>query len=538
MATEILNSDSPDPLIITSPAIARTVTTASTPSTVSDTDSSPSVPLSRHRSHPRYSREQERQHNSNFQRAIETSFTSFVNQMSRDPDEVLQLLDRLVPREEYDLFIDDDDYYPFGAESVNDNSSDDHDHEYDSVSDSESLFVDDRQEEDVDEDEDDDINLIGARHIQRPSQNRPWPNSSASPDLLPSDDLFDGFTFTGRMDRNLRNNRRDELVDVEIESTNPQRNQRGSRQRQPRAQPEVIDLTGENDNVTQLAPAVPRNRSQNTRRQRSQQQGTPPQLNRTDTGYMELPTVIDLISDSDEEPNRMPPPRSNSPGRNQQEVPRGQPRRSAQPPEPGHNTLQHRLHRLINGIPLPLIHLLNNHPPMADNEPIDDLEIVMLGQRNLDAMVAPNVPTGFDYNAVAFGNGAPAPGGLNTKPAHEPPKETREGFTRDTGEDVVAICPSCDEELAYDPDDDGSSGPPAKKARTKKDKAEHHFWAVKACGHVYCRKCYENRRPVGKKPIPVGFTQDNSGTKHKIICAVEDCNSDVTAKNSWVGIFL
>ena len=75
------------------------------------------------------------------------------------------------------------------------------------------------------------------------------------------------------------------------------------------------------------------------------------------------------------------------------------------------------------------------------------------------------------------------------KPAMEPTPATREGFTRDTcaepTEDMVVVCPNCNEELAYDP-----SGPPAqnstpgKGTKRKRTVPEHHFWALKKCGHV------------------------------------------------------
>lgn len=53
----------------------------------------------------------------------------------------------------------------------------------------------------------------------------------------------------------------------------------------------------------------------------------------------------------------------------------------------------------------------------------------------------------------------------------------REGFSRDTGEEVVAVCPACSGELEYDPGKEGVK-------KRKRDKGDHHFWAVKACGHV------------------------------------------------------
>ncbi|KAL1892828.1 hypothetical protein Cpir12675_004362 [Ceratocystis pirilliformis] len=61
-------------------------------------------------------------------------------------------------------------------------------------------------------------------------------------------------------------------------------------------------------------------------------------------------------------------------------------------------------------------------------------------------------------------------------------EETREGFTRSTGEDIEMVCPSCDNALEFDPL--GDRGENTSKKRTKRDQAEHYFWAVKACGHV------------------------------------------------------
>lgn len=97
-------------------------------------------------------------------------------------------------------------------------------------------------------------------------------------------------------------------------------------------------------------------------------------------------------------------------------------------------------------------------------------------------------PPDFNYQANGFGGfGGVRP--ATPKPDFEAPPPVRPGFSRDTGnhrdtdEEQVFVCPSCDDELKYAPDDD--DGPrPAKRARTKKDREEHHFWAVKACGHV------------------------------------------------------
>ncbi|RWA10213.1 hypothetical protein EKO27_g4900 [Xylaria grammica] len=208
---------------------------------------------------------------------------------------------------------------------------------------------------------------------------------------------------------------------------------------------------------------------------------------------------------------------------------------------------------------LPLFQFLSNPPAiMANRNHNPDDDIVITGERNVAnlANIGPFAgpaqqfiglgPIHLDYAAHPFpamqphappaagaGAGAGPP-----KPAHEPPKPARPGFTRDTGEDVVAICPSCDQELAYDPEgDDDAPATPAKKPRSKKAMAEHHFWAVKACGHVYCKRCFENRRPPSRSNIQVGFRPDDPPSK-KLFCAVEDCDSEVGAKTAWVGIFM
>ncbi|KAK0646852.1 hypothetical protein B0T16DRAFT_304696, partial [Cercophora newfieldiana] len=142
--------------------------------------------------------------------------------------------------------------------------------------------------------------------------------------------------------------------------------------------------------------------------------------------------------------------------------------------------------------------------------------------------LAANIPN-FNYQANGYNN-APA------KPPYIPPPPCKEGFTRDCGPDVEAICPSCEEELAYDPDEEIQKSPPAKRSRNRKDNEVHHFWAVKDCGHVYCRKCYEGRKPTAKNPKTTMRLKDDN--PKKILCFVDDCDSDVTSKNAWVGIFL
>lgn len=112
-----------------------------------------------------------------------------------------------------------------------------------------------------------------------------------------------------------------------------------------------------------------------------------------------------------------------------------------------------------------------------------DVDVQFISQNNVNPPPNPlaNNPVDFNYQANGFGGfGGRAP---TPKPVFEPLPPPREGFTRESGPDVVVICPSCDEELKYN-SEDKEDGPPTKKPKTRKEREEHHFWAVKACGHV------------------------------------------------------
>ncbi|KAI1770454.1 hypothetical protein F4818DRAFT_432948 [Hypoxylon cercidicola] len=366
------------------------------------------------------------------------------------------------------------------------------------------------------------------------------------------DSEADYFDFAG-MDQDDAENQIDELVGMEVEESHNPQDQRHQRN-QLRAEPEVIDLTGD-------SPPQPH---RNARRLRSQR-NSPPRLARSDASYVNERTVIDLISDSDDEIEAvvMPPLRHNDRSRPprrpynipplqdvsyldrlDQHDPRGVP---GLPMLDNHQAFQ-QIQRYLNNTPL--FRLLNNSQGLRDD---DDLMVVshrniLPADNALPEGLRPPVPeelhppafppVHLDYNIHPFQHMPHVHGGATPKPTHDPPKETRQGFTRNTADDVVAICPSCEQELAYEDGDDGGSGTTGRRARSKKDKAEHHFWAVKACGHVYCRKCFDNRKPVGKNPVPVGFRPDPSGAKNKMLCAVEDCDSEVGPKNVWVGIFM
>ncbi|KAI0114734.1 hypothetical protein F4814DRAFT_416919 [Daldinia grandis] len=507
---EIADSDLPDPFSSTPPGFVATPTLSLQTTEEDDdsimTESSPSL-----RSHSRHIYNQNPPRSSSSAPRIISSPTP-----SSGSEGIVEFVDHIYPDgssvDSDDLLLD----IPYNHIDIDDDIFDAYDSE-------ESLFVNDRP------DRDGDIDIF----------------SRLSPDLWPSGSEDNNDVENHRlpvMDRFRElESLRDELVGFEVERAENSAARR-QRQQQPQREPEVIDLTG--DSPVQHAP---RNSYQTLRGRRSLQRGTPPRLERSDAGYMNSQTVIDLVSDSDDdEPAMMPqpirsnPPPSRNPPHNppRDELARNQNRLRQQMQQdllPGRNAFD-QIQHLMNHIPL--FRLLNNQNPMANNH---DDDLVMLGHRHVmqEGIPQPNLaPVDLDYDIHPFPIPQPVPVGAGPKPAHEPPKETRPGFTRVTGEDVVAICPSCDQELAYDPNDDASNATPSRKARTKKDKAEHHFWAVKACGHVYCRKCYEHRKSTGKNRVPVGFRPDPSGAKNKVICAVEDCSSDVSAKAAWVGIYL
>lgn len=369
------------------------------------------------------------------------------------------------------------------------------------------------------------------------------------------------------MDRLTRD--RDELVRMELGSGAGSRSSRSRRSQQPSQGPsaaaEVIDLTLDDAGsspqpMLPFPPAAPvRPPRANTRRS-AQRSVPPPNLTRSDTRYVDDgPNVINLVSDDEDEVTATGPTinaGTRPPGSRRHNPPRAAASRPA-PIEPRAWGLPN-MHSLFRPVFSNFISRRTQQHRPSDNSSDD---IAFMGQRNLhphshtihrhgfgplSGLSGFNIP-GFgtidlNYAATPFPNrhGPPA----TPKPKHEPPKAAREGFTRDTGDEIVAMCPSCEEELAYDPDDNDaadSAGPPAKKARTRRDKAEHHFFAVKGCGHVYCRKCYEGRGQSTRSAHYTGFHRPPSSDGRagkKTFCAVDGCGEEVGNKSAWVGIFL
>ncbi|KAK7697105.1 hypothetical protein SLS64_013898 [Diaporthe eres] len=301
----------------------------------------------------------------------------------------------------------------------------------------------------------------------------------------------------------------------------------------------------------------------NPRRHMSQN-GRMPSLNRSDGSILNgnaAAAVIDLTLDSPDDnipaDRRLPPPQAaaqlNQPAnRNHRRLPApASPAPAAAGAAPAHRVQYHDFGRHLIGsirglLPGLLAQAVNNPREAADVQFVGAVPAFPMNPNPL----AGNPPE-FNYQANGFGGyGGRQP---TPKPDFQAPPPSRPGFTRDTrpdggdasaDEELVVVCPSCDNELKYSPDDEDDSPRPAKKPRGKKSQEEHHFWAVKNCGHVYCKNCYDNRKKHSKgkdsAAAKTGFRFQPSETSKsiKIFCAVDDCESEVSPNAAWVGIFM
>ncbi|KAL7946989.1 hypothetical protein V8C42DRAFT_319353 [Trichoderma barbatum] len=303
------------------------------------------------------------------------------------------------------------------------------------------------------------------------------------------------------------------------------------RNRPPAAESTVIDLTEEPDSPvdrrrTQAAGAqvmlqqVPHNSAGRHPRRTNSQRISPPQLSRSDSTFVGPPSFIDLTADSPEDEQR--PSRENWRTRAHQRH------------HHHHHTHDHLRHA-------------HDHLRAHGRDHLVSLDFIHTQQLDTDIRSFSRTLAGFLSNSLGASFGPE----LQTifphrEPTPKPPMEAvppaRTGFTRDTRADgqteqMVVVCPACNEELAYDPTETPST--PSKKR--KRAPGEHHFWALKKCGHVYCAECFENRRPT-KTSHGVGFVSppgSKSTASHSDLrCAVEGCDTKVAAKTEWVGIFL
>jgi len=97
----------------------------------------------------------------------------------------------------------------------------------------------------------------------------------------------------------------------------------------------------------------------------------------------------------------------------------------------------------------------------------------VINQINAAAQQA--MPGEMNYQRDAF---------ADRKPDHVPPKPAKEGYTRSPTENDTIICPSCEEELVHNKQEEGPTSKKGGKEPTKKEREEHPFWVLRECGHV------------------------------------------------------
>ncbi|WYZ39692.1 hypothetical protein EsH8_IV_000033 [Colletotrichum jinshuiense] len=309
----------------------------------------------------------------------------------------------------------------------------------------------------------------------------------------------------------IRDSPGDVLVDLELYFRQERPERRSQNQNGPA---DVIDLTNEPDSPVQTHAPRP---AMNPRRQNSQGRN-PPSFSRSDSSILAgNAPVIDLTDDSPEVPRRRGPLPHPPPPPRLRDRDRRQPGGFMYSPTGAFGGLAAGIRR----------HL---YPFRLFPAPDDEVQLLGILHNRINQGADINNPLGniqLQYEHGAFDQRAESP-----KPVHQAPPPARPGYTRDTASDLVVICPACNEELAYDPDVPASESHPTRKG--KRHRSEHHFWALKGCGHVYCEDCFENRKPAAKRPN-TGFRRD---PESKIICAVDGCETQAVNKTAWVGIYL
>jgi len=283
----------------------------------------------------------------------------------------------------------------------------------------------------------------------------------------------------------------DELIEMEVAPA--RRRSRAAAQNRPA--PVVIDLTEEPSSPERDGPAAAAAEAgadpqilgyrpaanRNPRRQASGLQRTP-SLARSDgslLGNGSRTVPIDLTMDDDPAPPPVPPLQQQQ--QQQQQPPRRNPDRPANQPDflrgefMGFASVINRARAQFEDIP----QFAQMFRGFINRQAAVDHEVQFVGRIPVNP-IGNNMPN-LHY---AFAGGirrAPDP-----KPVHVPPPAAPEGFTRNTGGEDALVCPGCENELQFCEEDEAAKqkSPPTKKAKSRKDMEEHHFWALKDCGHV------------------------------------------------------
>lgn len=255
----------------------------------------------------------------------------------------------------------------------------------------------------------------------------------------------------------------DDLVEVILEPRRPE-------PRQDNNDAAFIDLTADPDSPPARAPQRPHNNHNNNNHNHTanlRPGRTPPaRLGSAAAGGNHDPNpVIDLTADEPSpEPRRLQPPQPQLP------------RVSLEPDDLDDIIILRSLrHQRTHN---------NRRPPPHERPRLSSTFLPTitsyLGMHLFPSLDQYAAPPNLNYQRPAFDPPPPPPPAA--APHHgagskmEVPK-AKEGFTRDTGEETVVVCPACGGELEYDP-------VKSEGKKRKRDKGEHHFWAVKKCGHV------------------------------------------------------
>lgn len=235
----------------------------------------------------------------------------------------------------------------------------------------------------------------------------------------------------------------------------------------------VIDLTVEPDSPVERRRPQPPQPSQSTQQQpympprnprrTTSQRISPPHLARSDSTFVGQPasSFIDLTADSPDDDLRP------NPHAWRQQPPQPHPQRFHRPRR------HHHRHDHTTEEHLLALGYAHHGQEFVGMDSFRRLAGLITG----DLHILPNSFTAHIPSSASSQQEPP-------KPPLEPLPPAKPGFTRDTcteaDSEQVVICPACNEELAYDPAD--APATPSKKR--KRVVGEHHFWALKKCGHV------------------------------------------------------